>query len=52
MYFTAAGLTEDMLLQLGSLPLIRTHEGVGSDVDTDKDMGGEATDVDDEMDIF
>eukprot|EP00878_Enallax_costatus_P032101 GHUV01035202.1.p1 GENE.GHUV01035202.1~~GHUV01035202.1.p1 ORF type:complete len:299 (+),score=101.73 GHUV01035202.1:239-1135(+) len=46
------GLSEGVLLQLGNLPRIKTHEGVASDVDTDKDMGSEATDVDDEMDVY
>lgn len=41
-----------MLLQLGKLPRIKTHEGVASDVDTDKDVGSEATDLDVEMDIY
>lgn len=49
---TPGGLTEGMLLQLGKLPRIKTHEGQGSDMDTDKDMGSEATDLDEAMSVY
>jgi hypothetical protein len=51
---SAGGLTEAMLLQLGKLPRIKTQEGMASDVDTDKDVGSEATDLGDasDMDVY
>jgi hypothetical protein len=50
----AGGPTEAMLLQLGKLPRIKTQEGMASDVDTDKDVGSEATDLGDasDMDVY
>jgi hypothetical protein len=51
---SAGGLSEAMLLQLGKLPRIKTQEGMASDVDTDKDVGSEATDLGDasDMDLY
>jgi hypothetical protein len=49
----AGGLTEGLLMQLGQLPRIKATEGLASDVDTDKDIGSEATDLgSSDMDIF
>jgi hypothetical protein len=43
-----------VLLQLGKLPRIKAQEGMASDVDTDKDVGSEATDLGEgsDMDIY
>eukprot|EP00775_Hariotina_reticulata_P004799 gene4799-5049_t len=47
------GLTEGLLMQLGQLPRIKASEGLGSDVDTDKDVGSEATELGgSDMDVF
>jgi hypothetical protein len=54
MFLPAGGLTEAVLLQLGKLPRIKAQEGMASDVDTDKDVGSEATDLGEgsDMDIY
>lgn len=46
----AGGLTEALLMQLGKLPALKGVEGRGSDTDTDRDAGSEATELDD-MDV-
>lgn len=42
-------LPEGLLSQLGNLPSIKTRDGADSDCDTDKDMGSEATDFEEDV---
>ena len=47
---SAGGLNESLLLQLGKLP--RLAQGGGSEGDTDKDAGSDATDLGDLADVM